>query len=89
MPDEVMERISFSMPWQYGDSDAQASDPDGFPVSYSSLGAKEDTKMTKDILQATYSTFLLSLISTCVPTRRIGLFISVNTLNARAKTYTK
>jgi hypothetical protein len=51
LPDEVLSRLTFSMPWQYDASEGTYKDPDGFPYSVSSAG-KEDAKVTRDLLQA-------------------------------------
>ena len=50
MPDEVMSRFTFSMPWQYDTSSGGYKDPDGFPVHVDSAD-KEETKLTRDKLQ--------------------------------------
>jgi len=52
MPDEVLSRFKFSMPWQYNagtDTEEGAKDEDGFPVS---MGPdKDDPKLTREYLQ--------------------------------------
>ena len=52
MPDEVLSKMKFSMPWQYdpsGTSTAGAKDEDGFPIS---VGPdKDDPKLTREYLQ--------------------------------------
>jgi len=47
MPDEVLKRIQFSMPWQYDSDEGGYVDPDGFVSS----SKKEDPKKTRDELQ--------------------------------------
>jgi len=49
MPDEVLEKIKFSMPWQYSDVSIETKDSDGFPI----VGAdkKDDTAGARDALQ--------------------------------------
>lgn len=51
IPDEVLARISFSVPWQYDteEKDREGRDSDGFALSTSEL--QEDTKQTRDVLQ--------------------------------------
>jgi len=52
MPDEVLERIQFSMPWQYdSSSESRYKDADGFDINYGLTG-KEDNRYTKDMLQS-------------------------------------
>lgn len=50
MPDEVMQNLQFSMPWQYGNEDAPVRDEDGF--SPSMTVGKEETALTQQTLQA-------------------------------------
>lgn len=50
LPDEVLSRVSFSMPWQYDSGEDSYKDPDGFPISASS-DTKTDTKFTVQKLQ--------------------------------------
>jgi len=50
IPDEVLSRISFSMPWQYDTSEADYKDPDGAPLTIN-VNQKEDYKITRDVLQ--------------------------------------
>lgn len=48
MPDEVLERVKFSMPWQYSDTSTETSDSDGFPI----IGDKKDDSIgVRDALQ--------------------------------------
>lgn len=50
MPDEVLSRIQFSMPWQHDPDTGEYPDPDGFDVRYTKT-RKEDYKVTRDVLQ--------------------------------------
>lgn len=50
MPDEVLSRIQFSVPWQYDANEGDYRDPDGF-TTRSSHQNKEDDKITRDVLQ--------------------------------------
>lgn len=47
MPDAVLERIQFSMPWQYDAGEGGYADPDGFSTGKN----KKDVKKTRDELQ--------------------------------------
>jgi len=51
VPDEVLQRISFSMPWQYSEygEESRHQDEDGFPVV--SGGPKDDTSLNRETLQ--------------------------------------
>jgi hypothetical protein len=51
VPDEVLQRISFSMPWQYDESGegGRRQDEDGFPVTVG--GPKDDTSLNRESLQ--------------------------------------
>lgn len=50
VPDEVLSRISFSMPWQYSDTDTSgyAQDADGFPLGQNK---QDDPSSDRDALQ--------------------------------------
>jgi len=50
IPDEALQHIQFSMPWQYGTEQGQIRDEDGFTPS---IGVgKEETALTQQVLQA-------------------------------------
>jgi len=49
MPDEVLSRVQFSVPWQYDPDDDDYRDPDGFHSYHTAK--KEDSKATRDVLQ--------------------------------------
>jgi len=51
VPDEVLQRISFSMPWQYSSqtTEGRHKDEDGFPVTVG--GPKDDTTLSREPLQ--------------------------------------
>ena len=49
MPDEVLSRIKFAVPWQYGMTDSEAKDEDGFKIS--AAGVKQETAHTRESLQ--------------------------------------
>jgi len=49
MPDGVLQRLQFSVPWQYDETDRGYKDSDGFPLS--TLGDKDDPNITREILQ--------------------------------------
>ena len=54
VPDEVLAKISFSVPWQHGESDyggLSGTDEDGFPV-FPILKGKEDSNTIRSILQS-------------------------------------
>ncbi len=50
IPDEVLRRIQFSVPWQYNPSDESYKDPDDFPLR-SSGGPKDEYALTVEKLQ--------------------------------------
>jgi hypothetical protein len=50
IPDEILEKISFTMPWQYADASSGMRDEDGFSLQALS-GTKDDSKITRDTLQ--------------------------------------
>uniref|UniRef100_A0A6M3KEY7 Uncharacterized protein n=1 Tax=viral metagenome TaxID=1070528 RepID=A0A6M3KEY7_9ZZZZ len=50
MPDDVLSRIQFSVPWQYSPDEGDYKDADGFSTKQSLL-SKEDSKTTRDVLQ--------------------------------------
>jgi hypothetical protein len=49
VPDEVLSKIMFSMPWQYDVETATTRDPDGFDSPF--ITGKEDTGNTRELLQ--------------------------------------
>ena len=51
VPDEVLQRISFSMPWQYSEygEGSRHQDEDGFPLTTG--GPKDDTTLSREALQ--------------------------------------
>ena len=51
IPDEVLSRITFAMPWQTGEGEVTRRDPDGF-TDVSLLAGEEDFPSTRKILQA-------------------------------------
>ena len=50
MPDEVLEKLQFSVPWQYDTGEGGYKDPDGFPNTIGTAN-KEDSKHVRDQLQ--------------------------------------
>jgi len=49
IPDEVLSRLQFSVPWQYDTDEDDYKDPDDFKLYYKT--EKEDAKATRDVLQ--------------------------------------
>jgi len=49
MPDGVLQRLQFSVPWQYDDHSTGYRDSDGFPLF--SSGDKDDPNLTREVLQ--------------------------------------
>lgn len=51
IPDDVLQRISFSMPWQYSEygEEGRSSDEDGFPITVG--GPKDDVTLSREPLQ--------------------------------------
>jgi len=48
IPDEVISRFTFSVPWQYDPDEGGYKDPDGFTRS---SGDKDEDELTRDVLQ--------------------------------------
>lgn len=51
IPDDILQGLSFSMPWQYNVSEDGYKDPDDFPIT-EDLGKSGDDKYTREKLQA-------------------------------------
>jgi len=49
MPDDVLARIKFAVPWQYGMGDVNAKDEDGFNLFAGAV--KQENSLTREVLQ--------------------------------------